>query len=1086
MKRLVPVVWRVLTLLSILAATLPEAFAVTAFPGLFSFRQPDGSSVTLMAFGDEWIHGVKTADGYTVLQNAKGGYVYARSDQAGDMVFTDILAHDSAGRPLQESSFLKTIRTGLFFSDAQLRSMKSRLADPGSPTPSLTGSFPATGTRKLIMILANFSNTSTTYTQGDFQAFMNQPGYSGSGSFRDYYMEVSYGKLVINTTVTVWVTLPNSHDYYGPRSKWGEFALAAITAADQQASVNFAEFDNDANGIVDGIAIIHQGHGQEETHDTNDIWSHSSSLSNAAWGFTPAQRTFDGVLVDAYTTQPEQVASGMCTIGVMCHEFCHNLGAPDFYDTDYETGGQYDGTGKWDLMAQGSWNGINGNLPAHPNGWIKSYLGWTTPAILSNQQVVCLRNVQAYPDATVYRTATQGEYFLCENRQKTGFDAGLPGHGLVIYHVDSSFMAAHMTDNTINAGAHQGLYPVCANATGNPVVTYGVINSDGCSFPGSGSKFEFTDNTIPNARSWSGAGTLHPLVNIFENASSREVTFIFGDATSQFLQRGEYFIDMDPGAGNGTPLAFSSGPLATTEFNLPLGDLSCCIHSLYIRARSTGGQWGMVQAQPFYRLKSELPIPVCLEYFFDTDPGIGQGIPIPLSSGINPVTESLNIPITAVSSGIHSLFIRGKDQYQRWGIVQTAVFYKVETTGYPVSGFEYFIDTDPGTGQGMTATVPGISGSNASSSFLVDLSETAPGIHTLYIRTRNTGHQWSITSRIPFYRAESHDQRVISKLEFFLDTDPGHGAGLPVPVYQPFSWFDQTFTVDLSCYPAGSHRLYLRTADDAGRWGLTTSQPVSVTISAPVIRVMGSLPLTQGQSVLLKVPKGIGRSYEWLRNGMALSGANDSTLETSVAGSYRAVIHHQNLCTDTTAPVEITIQFPAQLTLAGIALQPGDEACYGALQTILVAGDGSVFTVNNGASATLVSGQNIVLRPSVQVKAGGFLHAYIAPSGPFCQGPSSPYTAHTTSGQYDPATSASAYRIWPNPTNGRISIAWTNPQGDETWTIAVFNSMWKRIREAEGIGAGPATISLDDCLPGLYIVRITRNNQIMTGKIIRL
>ncbi|MCX6277630.1 MAG: M6 family metalloprotease domain-containing protein, partial [Bacteroidetes bacterium] len=380
------------------------------------------------------------------------------------------------------------------------------------------------------MILANFSNTTTTFTQANFNNYMNQLNYNSTGSFKDFYIEVSYGQLTVNTTVTVWVTLPNTHDYYGPGAKWGEFAFAAVTAANNQTSINFASFDNNSDGVVDGVAIIHQGQGQEETGNVLDIWSHSWDLSSA--GYTTAERTFDGVLVDAYTTMPEKNSVGMGTIGVMCHEFGHNLGSPDFYDTDYATGGSYSGTGYWDVMASGSWNGSAGTKPAHPNAWIKALFNWTTPIVLTSTQTKILRNAQLYTDVVRYNTTTSNEYFLCENRQQTGFDVGIPGHGLIIYHVDGAFIAAHSGWNDINAGSHQGLYPVCASSTGNPPTTYGSISSSSCPFPGTGSKTSFTDVTTPNSHSWADANTSSPITGIAENTSTKEITFNFASAAA--------------------------------------------------------------------------------------------------------------------------------------------------------------------------------------------------------------------------------------------------------------------------------------------------------------------------------------------------------------------------------------------------------------------------------------------------------------------------------------------------------------------------------------------------------------------------
>ncbi|HPS62052.1 MAG TPA: M6 family metalloprotease domain-containing protein, partial [Bacteroidales bacterium] len=502
-----------------------RALAVTANPAPIQYTQPDGSAITIQLKGDESIHWAETSDGYTILSDSKGFYEYATLDRTGRMTFSGIVARNPEARSAAERTWLEGTGKGLFFSRSQVEEMKRVLVRGGETDAPLMGGFPTTGTRKLLMILANFNNTTTTYPQTNFSNYMNQVNYNGTGSFRDFYLEVSYGQLTVNTTVTVWVTVPNTHDYYGPESKWGEFAYDAVVAAHNQASVNFAEFDNNLDGVVDGVAIIHQGQGQEETGNVTDIWSHSWELSSA--GYSSSQTLFDGVQVDAYTTMPERNSTGMGTIGVMCHEFGHNLGAPDFYDTDYSTNGSYSGTGKWDVMANGSWNGNSGTKPAHPNAWIKAYFGWTSPTVLTSTQTRLLRNAQAYSDVVRYNTTTSNEYFLCENRQQTGFDVGIPGHGLIIYHVDGNYISLHSNANNINASSHQGLYPVCANASGNPPTVYGSINGTGCPFPGSGSKTTFTDATTPHAHSWAGANTGYPLTNITENTSTKEITFCF-------------------------------------------------------------------------------------------------------------------------------------------------------------------------------------------------------------------------------------------------------------------------------------------------------------------------------------------------------------------------------------------------------------------------------------------------------------------------------------------------------------------------------------------------------------------------------
>ncbi|NVN95332.1 MAG: M6 family metalloprotease domain-containing protein [Bacteroidetes bacterium] len=498
-----------------------SAKAVTAYPYPIEFTQPDGSKITILLKGDEKVRWAETMDGYSIVHNKQGAYEYAKLDENNNMIPSGFIVRNTNQRSVEDNLFLESIPKALHYSVSQINQMQSIWANENT---TLQNSFPTTGNRKLLVILANFSNTTTTYPSSNFDNYMNQLNYNGTGSFKDYYLEVSYGQLTVVTTVTAWVTLPNTHNYYGPDTLWGQFALDAVTAANNQTAVNFADYDNDGDGVVDGVAIFHQGQGQEETGSTLDVWSHSWDLTSA--GFTAAQRTFDGVLVNSYTTMPERNSTGMGTIGVMCHEFGHNLGAPDFYDIDYATGGQYDGTGKWDLMANGSWNGTSGNKPAHPNGYIKTMIyNWASPTTITSASQITLNNAAEYTNSFYrYNTTTANEYFFIENRQQLKFDSYIPGHGMIIYHVDGSYIS---TASGINAGSHQGLYPVCANATGNPPTTYGTINSGGCPFPGTGSKTSFTDATTPKSMSWTAANTAKPITGITENITNKTVSFAF-------------------------------------------------------------------------------------------------------------------------------------------------------------------------------------------------------------------------------------------------------------------------------------------------------------------------------------------------------------------------------------------------------------------------------------------------------------------------------------------------------------------------------------------------------------------------------
>lgn len=491
-----------------------QAFAVTASPYPFDYNQPDGSVVKIKMMGDEWVRWAETLDNYTLLRNSDGAWEYATTDGKGDIVPSGSLASNVEDRSDEELAFLNRTEKSLSFSDDQisfLRSIRAQQNERG-----ITG-FPTTGTINALVILMAYSDVPFTKSQTDFDNLMNQVNYNGTGSFGEFYYENSYGQLTINTTVAGPYTADYGMAWYGTNTPSDDYRVRdliteAVIAAD--VAVNYADFDNDNDGYVDGIYVIYAGYGEEAGGGTDAIWAH-------AWSIVP--QYLDGKWVSKYACSAELRGSSgadITGIGVICHEFGHNLGAPDYYDVDYGTNGSYDGTGRWDMMAGGSWNG-NGDVPAHHNAFTKfKYYNWLTPTVISSAQEVDLRDISIYPDVVRINTTTSNEYFLCENRQLTNFNASLPGHGMIIYHVDEDYIDAQYPYNTINNDAHQGMYPMSAiSTTANGIMpsSESTINTAGCPWPGTSNKTVFNDATTPWSKSWLGNPTGTPVLSIQEN-----------------------------------------------------------------------------------------------------------------------------------------------------------------------------------------------------------------------------------------------------------------------------------------------------------------------------------------------------------------------------------------------------------------------------------------------------------------------------------------------------------------------------------------------------------------------------------------
>jgi M6 family metalloprotease-like protein len=497
-----------------------------AYPYPFSIRQPDGTSLIIRLIGDERKCYTETEDGYTILKNDKEIFEYASLSSDNKLFCSGIkakkLKERTANDISQLSQFHKNIR--------DLIAPSSNAQNTTSQQSLMTMlSFPTTGTRRLLVILIDFSDLPFTLNQQGFNDLMNQQNYNQTGSFRDYWLSNSFSTLTVNSTVYGWYHAPGNFASYGSPvivngvemqhdSNPKLLVQQAIDAA-ENAGVNFADFDNDNDGTVDGVVIIHSGQGQEDfgsypnatMAQASTIWSHRGTLDSYA-------RTYDNKLINDYDIIPEigPLAGVITPIGVVCHEFGHILGLPDLYNT-FNNGA---GIGDFDLMASGSWNG-QGVMPSNLSAWCKSFLGWQQPTAL---QIGSYSLLNASENNVSYKITTShtNEYFLLENRQHVGFDQGLPGTGLAIWHINTNkTTAAHIAANDVNNDVDlKGVDLEEADGL-NKLDLFINRGNAGDLFPGSTNNFVFNDNSNPNSKTYSPVVTTNkPLANIIESTNS--------------------------------------------------------------------------------------------------------------------------------------------------------------------------------------------------------------------------------------------------------------------------------------------------------------------------------------------------------------------------------------------------------------------------------------------------------------------------------------------------------------------------------------------------------------------------------------
>jgi len=387
------------------------------------------------------------------------------------------------------------------------------------------------------VIMVDFSDQPFTWTAGHFDsALFDTTGSTPTGSVFDYFRWVSGNRARITGKVVATVHLPREKNWYAfdfwgvnfhstPRNAAG-LVRDAVAACD--GTVDWRPFDQDRDGYVDVVWVLHSGYGGEASlGETDNMWSITSRLTN--WSNSnfyttndaiPGSNPLQYVRLNGFSIVPERSMfqhSNPAEIGVFCHEFGHTLGLPDLYDASSLGGAANKGPGNWSLMSTGLYgaNGFSPEYPAHLGAWPALHLGWATSVRPSRDSTFVLPPLAS--GGPVVEFSFQGEdrneHFLIENRQQLGFDRNLHGEGLIVYHVDDGLIAARLASNRVNSGTPPGLRLV--EADGRRDLILGLSRGDAWDpFPGTGQVTTMDDDTSPSTWTNAGAPTNTALRNI--------------------------------------------------------------------------------------------------------------------------------------------------------------------------------------------------------------------------------------------------------------------------------------------------------------------------------------------------------------------------------------------------------------------------------------------------------------------------------------------------------------------------------------------------------------------------------------------
>jgi immune inhibitor A len=292
----------------------------------------------------------------------------------------------------------------------------------------------------------------------------------GDVSMRNFYLEQSSNRYTVNGDVTDWVQVPYNAAHYG-RNYCGSIVCAQtwvfvnhsidawynaqIAAGKTAAEINdyLAQFDvwdrydidgdgnfNEPDGYIDHFQAVHAGEGEETgggAQGTDAIWSHrwyAYYSANGPDGAGPSG--YGGVKIGGtnfwvgdYTVEPENGG-----VGVFAHEFGHDLGLPDLYDTSGNTGGAENSTAFWTLYSSGSYGSTGnaadgiGSKPIPMSAYEKIFLGWSDYTVVGYGQKA---SVKLGPASATTKQAQQLVVLLPD--KQVDFEVGDPYSGDYFY-----------------------------------------------------------------------------------------------------------------------------------------------------------------------------------------------------------------------------------------------------------------------------------------------------------------------------------------------------------------------------------------------------------------------------------------------------------------------------------------------------------------------------------------------------------------------------------------------------------------------------------------------------------------------------
>ena len=416
-------------LIAVLCVIINTLWAVPARKGGFVVSQPDGSELTVYQHGDEYFHWLTNKQGEWLSMDAEGYY------RVTEALSAEQITAKRQAAPRR----------------AEYKATPLNIATRG------------------LIILVNFKDAAFTTNKAEMDSMLTGKNYTrnytykysgrtytveSEGSAWKYFYDASNGQYDPQFDVVGPVTVSQNMAYYGGNNSYGDknpeaMIIEACKLVDD--SVDFSLYDNDNDGIADFVYVIYAGYGEADGGAANTIWPHQYYIYQYL--------NLDDTKIYRYacSNEMDNYTKHHTGIGTFCHEFSHVLGLPDLYETDMDNLHDQKTLGQWSILDYGPYNN-DGNTPPSYSAYERFFMGWLTPRLITEPENVVLEDLKNNNEALLISSTDEHNligndpnpttFYLLENRQQTGWDEYLPGHGLMLTKIQYNYNKWY--NNTVN------------------------------------------------------------------------------------------------------------------------------------------------------------------------------------------------------------------------------------------------------------------------------------------------------------------------------------------------------------------------------------------------------------------------------------------------------------------------------------------------------------------------------------------------------------------------------------------------------------------------------------------------------------